>query len=162
MTLDMLLGWGWMVPVAVLFPNVLWAVLPGAAWPASRTTATQPWTRWVEFVECVGRAAVFILPVFYRFKLGTPASVVAVLAMLLALAFYYVGWIRYFTRGREPELLYKRLLGVPLPLAVSPVVYFLAASVALEPSPLAVAAVVFGAAHVAIGSSEYRRLVAGG
>jgi hypothetical protein len=44
--------------------------------------------------------------------------------MLLALAFYYTGWVRYFTRGRTPALLYKPLLGIPLPLAVSPVDYF--------------------------------------
>jgi len=163
MTLDLLRGLGWAVPVAVLLPNALWLVLPSAAAPPARppTTALPSWTRWAEPVEWVGRAAVFILPVFSRFKLGTAASVVALWAMVLALAFYYTGWARYFTRGRTPVLLFKPLLGVPLPLAVSPVAYLLAASVALWSTPLGVAAVVFGAAHVAISLFEYRRLVSG-
>ena len=156
--LDMLCGLGWLVPVAVLLPNVLWAVLSGAERPPSPTTPLPPWTRLVEPVELVGRAAVFILPVFYRFKSGTTTSVAGLAVMLIALAFYYLGWGRYFTRGRDPVLLYKSLLGVPLPLAVSPVVFFIAASVVLESAPLAIASVAFGAAHVAIGLAERRRL----
>jgi hypothetical protein len=57
-------------------------------------------------------------------------------------------------------LLCKPLLGIPLPLSLSPVGYFLAASLALGSMPLAVAAVVFGAPHVAIGWSDYRVLAA--
>ncbi len=158
--LDTLRGLGWLVPVAVLAPNALWVALPGAAGLAPPAIPAPPWTRWVAPVEWVGRAAVFILPVLYRLEAGTMASVAALWVMSLALAFYYLGWLRYFTRGRERALLHGRLLGVPLPLTVSPVAYFLAASVALAPRPLAVAAVVFGAAHIAISWSEHARLVA--
>jgi hypothetical protein len=101
-----------------------------------------------------------MIPVFCRLRLAT-ASMLAGEVMLLALAFYYTGWARYFTRGRTPVLLFKPLFGVPLPLAVSPVVYFLAASVPLRSLPLAASAVVFGVAHVAISLSEYVRLVSG-
>jgi hypothetical protein len=158
MTLDLLRGLGWLVPVAVLVPNVLWALLPGASRAAPRTTALPQWVRWVEPVEWVGRMAVFILPVLCHFKLGTMTSVVALWAMLLTLLFYYLGWLRYFSHGREPVQLYRRLLGVPLPLAVSPVVYFLAASLVLRSRLLAIAAVVFGAAHVTVGWAEYECL----
>jgi hypothetical protein len=112
MVLDTLRGLGWTVPLAVLVPNVLWAVLPGAP-SAPPTTALPSWTRWAEPVEWVGRAAVFILPVFSRFKLGTAASVVALWAMVPALTFYYTGWARYFTRGRTPVLLFKPLCPWP-------------------------------------------------
>ncbi len=162
MTLDLLRGLGWAVPVAVLLPNALWLVLPSAAAPPARPPTTPPsWARRGEPVEWVGRAAVFIIPVFCRFSLGSTAGMLALAAMLLSLAFYYTGWARYFTRGRTPVLLFKPLFGVPLPLAVSPVVYFLAASVALRSVPLAVSAVAFGVAHVAISLFEYRRLVSG-
>jgi len=158
MTLEVLRGLGWTVPVAVLLPNALWVVLPGAAPPTSPPTAPPSWLRWVQPVEWVGRAAVFLLPVFYRFELDTTPGVVALDTMLLALAFYYTAWARYFTRGRNPVLLYKPLVGVPLPLAVSPAVYFVAASIPLRSVPLAVAAVVFGAAHVAISKFECERM----
>ena len=95
---------------------------------------------------------------FYRFSLRTTAGRLALGVMLLALAFYYTGWARYFTTGRNFALLYKPLVGIPLPLAVSPVVYFLAASVALRSVPLAIAAVVFGTAHVAVSRFECERM----
>lgn len=79
--------------------------------------------------------------------------------MLLALAFYYMAWGRFYTRGRTPVLLYRPLFGVPLPLALSPVVLFLAAAVPLRALPLAVGAIVFGVAHVALSGFEYERLV---
>jgi hypothetical protein len=122
--LDALRGWGWTVPVAVLLPNALWVILPSGAPPAPPTTAPPSWVRWVQPVEWAGRAAVLIIPVFYRLSLGSTACMLALTAMLLALAFYYTAWVRYFTRGRNSALLYKPLVGVPLPLAVSPAVYF--------------------------------------
>jgi hypothetical protein len=161
MTLNLLRGLGWTVPAAVLVPNALWAALPGAATPAPPAAAPASWVRWVVPVEWVGRVAVFVLPAFYRFSLGTVGGRLALGVMLLALAFYYTGWARCFTRGRNPVLLYKPLFGVPLPLAVSPVVYFLAASVALRSMPLAVGAVVFGSAHIAISAFNYERLLVG-
>jgi len=156
--MDLFRGLGWMVPVAVLLPNIVWAVLPAGASPATPKPVPPHWVRWVEVVEWVGRMAVLVLPVFSQFRLGTAASVLAGEVMFLALAFYYTGWARYFTRGRTAVLLYKPLFGVPLPMAVSPAVYFLAASAPLRSVPLAVAAVVFGAAHVAVGRFEYESL----
>jgi hypothetical protein len=107
-------------------------------------------------VEWVGRAAVLFLPTLYRFEAG--GNDIARWSMVAALAFYYLGWLRYFVGGRKARLLYAPLLQVPVPLAVSPVVFFLAASVALQAWPLAIAAVVFGAAHVALAWTEHRRL----
>lgn len=99
-----------------------------------------------------------ILPVFSRFELEKTASRAGLAAMLLALGLYYAAWARYFTR-RDPLLLYEPLCGVPLPLAVSPVICLLAASIPLRSAPLAVAAVVFGVAHIAISWAEYGRLI---
>ena len=127
-------------------------ILRGLGW-TSRLPPSR--VRWVQPVEWAGRAAVFILP----FRLGAAASMLAGEVMLVALAFYYTGWARYFTRGRTPELLYMPLFGMPLPLAVSPVVYFLAASAPMRSVPLAVAAVVFGVAHVAISRFEFERIL---
>jgi hypothetical protein len=135
-------------------PNALWAALPGAASPASVTITPPSWVRWAQPVEWVGRAAVVIIPVFCRFRLATVASMLAGEVMLLALAFYYTGWTRYFTGGRTPVLLYEPLFRVLLPLAVRPVVFFLAAALVMGSVPLAAADVVFGTAHLAIAGSS--------
>ena len=101
--LDRVLGLGWLVPVAVLLPNVLWVVLPAAAPPPRAAPSRPPWTNWVAPVEWVGRAAVFILPALYRFEAGS--NDIARWSMGAALAFYYLGWLRYFVGGRKAQLL---------------------------------------------------------
>jgi hypothetical protein len=159
MALDMLRGLGWTVPVGVLLPNILWAILPGPASPEPPTTIQPPWLQWLRPVEWLGRAAVLALPLFYEFKLVGAVDMLAGCLMLLALAFYYIAWVRFFMRGRTPLLLYQPLLGVPLPLALSPVVFFLAAAVSLHAVPLAIATILFGVAHVAVSGFEYERLV---
>ena len=78
--------------------------------------------------------------------------------MGLALAFYYAGWLRFFLRGRDYALLFRPMLGIPVPMAVSPILYFLLSSVVLGSVYQAVAAAVLGIGHIAITAREYRRL----
>jgi len=52
------------------------------------------------------------------------------------------------------------LLGLPIPLAISPVLYFAAASVLLRSWPLALATALLGVAHIPISYRDYRRIVA--
>jgi len=149
---------GWAVPVAVAIPNVLWAVFPlRERQPVLAATSGPVVPKWVEWVERAGQVSVFVLPFLYRFDLVSPASLVALGLMGFSLAFYYLGWLRYFLGGRRPEMLYRSLLGVPLPLSVSPVVFFLASSFVLRSVPFAIASVVFGVAHVVVGRAAHGR-----
>jgi hypothetical protein len=152
---------GWVVPVAVAIPNVVWAVFPARErQPVHAATSGPVAPKWVEWVERVGQVSVFVLPFLYRFDLVSPASLVALGLMGLALAFYYLGWLRYFLCGRRPEMLYRSLLGVPLPLSVSPVAFFLASSFVLRSVPLAIASLAFGGAHVVVSRTAHGRLSA--
>jgi hypothetical protein len=78
-------------------------------------------------LEWVRRITTLVIPFFYRMEVQSTRQVVALAVMLLALLLYYACWVRYFVRGRLYALLFEPFLGVPLPLAISPIVYFLAA-----------------------------------
>jgi hypothetical protein len=102
-------------------------------------------------------AGALALPIFHPIHADTRPSRVALVVMFVALALYYLGWVRYFAHGRRPALLYEPLFEVPLPLAVAPIALLLAASVAQRSIWLGAAAATFGAAHLALTSQEWRR-----
>jgi len=69
---------------------------------------------------------------------------------VLALFVYYLGWVRYFRRGRLPALLYRPFAGIPVPLAITPVAYFLACSGLTRSPALALITLAFGVAHISL------------
>ena len=109
-------------------------------------------------VERAGQISSFVLPLFFSLSfVGT--MVVAAWAVLgLSLALYYAGWIRYFSLGRDYALLFKPLIGIPVPMAVSPVLLFLVSSLVLGSVWQAIAAIVLGIGHITITAQEQRRL----
>ena len=85
-------------------------------------------------------------------------EIASLAGMILALSFYYINWGRYALQGRTFRLLFQPCLGIPLPLAISPVVYFLLASVLFHSWYLLLAAVVLGIGHIYVSSLEWRGL----
>jgi hypothetical protein len=100
--------------------------------------------------ERIGQVGSWIIPFFYQLTLSSVIDAVALAIMLGALALYYAGWIRYLVLRREEELLYSSLLGIPLPMAVMPVIYFLSASVLLGSIWLMLATVMLGVGHISV------------
>ena len=99
-------------------------------------------------LEGVGRIGVFSVPLFLSLSVSTPADDLALCVAVAALAFYYLVWARYFLQGRTAALLYRQIAGIPVPLAVSPVVFLLACSVLTRSLLLAFVTVAFGSAHI--------------
>lgn len=99
-----------------------------------------------------------VVPCFLRVEIAGPWDWGGVGVMGLALAIYYGAWARYFLKGRRYELLYQPLFALPIPLAVSPVVFFIAASAVLNSMALAVLAALFGGPHIYLSYRESRRV----
>jgi len=108
--------------------------------------------------ERLGQPAVLIIPVFHSLQVRTPVEIAALGAMLAALLFYYAGWLRFFSARREYRRLFAPLLGVPVPMAVAPVVYFALTAVVLHSPYQLLAAAVFGVGHIPISWSTRKRL----
>lgn len=144
---------GWMIPVLVLFPSLLLMRFPPTGKPAGRSGVN----RWLALMERLGQAGVFVIPCFYRLRVEDAIAWAGLLAMGLALAVYYLAWLRYFRLGRKYGLLFAPLWGIPLPLAVMPVVYFSAAAAVVRSWYLAPATLVFAIGHLAVSEHERRR-----
>ncbi len=141
---------GALVSVLLLLPNVLWMILPPRDQPTPGAAAVEPSWRALEIVEWVGRIAALVIPFFYRIAVREPWQNVALAVVVLALLFYYAGWARYLLGGRCHALLFAPLAGVPVPLAISPIVYLLGAAALLGSWPLALATAILGVAHIPI------------
>jgi hypothetical protein len=142
------------IPLVVFAPYALWLLLPSAIKTSGEKNKTPIlWT----FLENVGRVCVTIVPVFYPIVLDGEFSRVCVNGMLFLAVFYFAGWYRYFRSGREHAFLYLPMWKIPIPLAISPVLYFLLSAGLLQSIPMLVAALLLGFGHIPISYQAYQR-----
>ena len=134
---------GALIPVLLMLPNVAWMLSPKAN-EGKKVSVPLVLT----IVENVGRIAIMILPFFYLLDLEKEYSIPIIIGMGLALAIYYITWIRYFVGGRSAVLLKTSLLSLPLPLAVAPVIFLVISSYLMSSWVMLVASILFGAAHI--------------
>lgn len=145
---------GWWVTFALLAPNALVAFMPPRAVP-SRVSRGKHF-RAFELLERFGQAACFITPIFLGSRaLGSAPGAFAVMAFVLV--FYYSLWLRYALGGRRYAALFEPVFGIPVPMAVAPVIYFAAAAVAFVSAPLFIASLVLAVGHLYV-SVESRKL----
>jgi hypothetical protein len=149
---------GGVISLAILLPNLLYLVRPPAGAPAEAPRESRL-PKGMEAVERLGQAGCFLLPFFYPLPALREASIDALALLLMALTFYYAGWLRYALKGSRSILLYAPLLGVPLPMAIAPVVYFAAAAILLSSWPLAAATALLAVGHLSVSQRAYRRLI---
>ena len=145
---------GWLIPLLVLLPNVLLVRFP----PADKPQDVSGVNRWLAVLERLGQAGVFVIPCFYRLRIQGTMAAVSLVVMALALVCYYLGWLRYVQQGQRYALLFAPLWGIPLPMAVMPVIYFGAAATLVWSWPLAVATLVFAIGHFAVSEHELRKI----
>lgn len=133
------------VPAVVLLQNLGFIV-----WPPEPTSDLHvPQDRMIfRAAEGIGRIGVTILPLFSVIRVEGSLEWFALVLMLLSLGFYGVGWIRYFLGDRQYSILYAPLMGVPVPMAVMPILYFVSASLVLHSIPLMVCSLIFGIGHI--------------
>lgn len=150
---------GLIITLLILWPNLLWLFFPPKDAPGK--AQEQGDGRFLVILEWIGRLGVFVIPVFYAIEVESMVQGISLGIMAVALLVYYSGWARYFYRGRLYTLLFAPLMALPVPLAISPVLYFAAASVLLASWPLALATALLGATHIPISYRSYRALSGG-
>jgi len=129
-----------------MLPNIAYAIWPprgGEAPPARKYPL-------LEGVEQASRT--FYLLALTLLVSSTPRDMSSPWLYLgiVFLALYFVVWLRYFVGGRDPLLLGTSFLGIPVPLAVFPVLYFLCAALWLHNPVAAGCMLVFGIAHITV------------
>ena len=88
------------------------------------------------------------VPVFLAIHIESRFDETCLVVAGLALSIYYAGWIRYFAGKRVGGLLFQKLGFIPVPLACTPALYFLAFSVLTRSIVFGVITALFGFAHV--------------
>ena len=79
-------------------------------------------------IEKTGQMGIFIIPIFYKIDLADPLNRTALFPMIFSWLVYYGCWLRYFIKKRNYYLLFKPLGGIPIPMAVFPILYMLFAA----------------------------------
>ena len=141
---------GAVIPVLLMLPNVAWMLFP-----VPDDAHRPPVPAALGIAENVGRGAVLILPFFYSLNLLRQFSMLALAAMTLALAVYYVAWGRYFANGRSEAFLSARLVGIPSPLALAPIALFALSSYLMGSWLMLGASLYFGVLHLWVSSVSH-------
>lgn len=147
---------GGIITLLVLLPNLIMLIRPPVGVPPNRDKKDSL-MKIMEVIERIGQAGSFLIPFFYPLPALRATSVDALVVMGLALVIYYISWARYALKGHRFVLLYAPLFHIPLPMAISPVVYFAAAAIFLQAVPLAIAAGLLAIGHLYVSYSEWKR-----
>ncbi len=149
---------GWLITLAIALPNLLWVIFPPRSKPVRPTSPPGQVTRLMEIVDRIGQASVLVIPFYYNLKIETTVDMLLFAVLLSTLGVYYAGWVRYMIKGRDLVWYYRSLWGLPIPMHILPVIYFLAASGLLHSIPLAIATILFGIGHIYMGQIGFKRL----
>jgi hypothetical protein len=142
------------IPFMVLLPALILIKTPPRNTPAGKSGGSALHAA----AETAGRLGSFIIPLFFAIRVNEPYEILSLAGMIVSLGFYYSGWIRYWTKGREYKLLFSPMLGIPVPLAVSPCVYFGFSSVVLHSPVFFICGVIFAWGHITSSMLTYRSL----
>lgn len=140
------------IPFIIILPNVVFSILN---FNNLATSKNETKLNFLTMIERIGQISVFTIPVIYPLRIKDIVDVVALYGMIFMVIFYYVGWIRYFFHQREYKFLFLPLFRIPVPMAISPVFYFLFASLILHSLILFIATLIFGISHIIISLQEY-------
>jgi hypothetical protein len=147
-----------LIPLLIFLPNLVLIIAPPAKDSLPEKISKSISYIIVEAIEWISRLSVLILPFFNKVYLGGGIENWCLGIMIIAMSIYYLVWARYILSGRDYRLLYASIWKVPLPLAISPFIYFLGASFILHSMSMLLMAIIFGAAHIYISGLERDRL----
>ena len=149
---------GGIIAFAVLLPNLIVIYFPPKSKPAIILDRGSGLAHVIIVFERIGQIGSFTLPFFYRLKWSTMVDTAAIIIMVCALIIYNAGWTRYLVKGRSEVLFYKSMLGIPLPMAILPVIYFISASVLLGSYWLMMSSILLGIGHITISTQNFRSI----
>ena len=134
---------GAIIPVLLMLPNLAWMLFYSLDAGAKSDIPVA-----LSSAENVARSAALVLPFFHSLNKKSVWSTVVWVGMAGALAAYYLAWGRFFMGDGSVALLSAPLMGIPWPLALSPIAVLLLASYLMNSWWMFSAALAFGVSHV--------------
>lgn len=136
----------------ILLPNILSGIIQPVNIPSQSERPS--WWMVIIALEWIGRIGILVLPLFWEISFDKSRIVFLVLSGLM-LAIYYFGWIRFFMNGREFSLLFDSLFGIPVPLAVSPILSIFFLGINQKSWPVVAASVIMALGHIPESIQNY-------
>jgi hypothetical protein len=149
----MFFSYNLLIPLVILLPNLLFVLLP----PLTMPVLEKEKASWL-VLERIGQAGVFLVPLFHMVYLDTVTKQAAFALIIMALTVYYFCWWRFFRHKRQYSWLFQPLGIIPIPMAVMPLIYFLASAIIMESLVMFLAAVCLGLGHLPISCKTYRQI----
>lgn len=143
------------VPLSVLLPNIIYFLTMPKDQPSPSGPADQK-IKILTVFERIGQAGIFIAPLFFEMRVNTSLSIPVILGMSALLLLYYICWIRYFLNQRKYRYLYSSFWIIPIPLALSPIFFYLLASVLMQSVLLLLFTIILSIGHIPISWREYK------
>jgi hypothetical protein len=148
---------GWIVTLLLLLPNAFFLLLTPRNVPPETDGRRQFKVQVFETIERLGQIGSFVLPCFYSFRTLSVWDQISLGLFCVLMGFYYAGWVRYVKEGRQFQWLFAPMLGIPLPMAIAPVLAVLVAAINFHSWPLALAALILGTGHIPVSQLEWMR-----
>jgi hypothetical protein len=147
---------GGFIALLVLLPNTLMVFFHPTDRPVGNLS-TLKLVKWLEMVERIGQVSCFILPIFYSVHFSSSLERITLILGVLFLLVYYFCWGRYIYYKNGFSWLFAPLLGIPLPMAIAPILVFLCAAINFQSIWLGIAVCVLALGHIPVSWFEYKR-----
>ena len=144
------------IPILMLFPNFLCFLFPPINTPPLKDK-NEPLILLI--LENIGSIGVTVIPLLYPILLNNNASYFYLTCLFLLLFFYYACWLRFFIFARNYATLFLPMGHIPIPMAVSPVLFFLVSAAILHSFPMFVAAILLASGHLPLSYRNYQRII---
>lgn len=147
---------GFIFPLIIFAPNLLFILFPPKEVPLQ--SEERGILKVMTSLERLGQASVLIIPFFYSIHILTSIQIVGFCVSIIVTALYYVGWLRYLLGGRHFSLLFAPMIGIPIPMAICPIVSFFASCMVLGSWPLFIGTLSLAVGHLYISYHTYLQI----
>ncbi|WNS43634.1 hypothetical protein [Paenibacillus sp. MMS20-IR301] len=145
---------GFIVPLLVLLPNLLFIFFQ----PRNAPESVPPTPLIFTSLERAGQISCFMMPILFGRELAGQSLGLSAAGMAVCLLVYYGCWVRYYRSGRKFSALFSPWLGIPVPMALFPAIYFLLLGFWLQSWLFIIPALLFAIGHLVNSWSIYNRI----
>jgi len=158
-TIERILQSGGWVTIIVLLPNLFALIYPPLD-SDNKKDIHKEHTKYriMEILERVGQISSFVLPFLYTIDGSMLLNrKFIVIGMMICILVYYFCWIRFLVE-RKREYFYKKILIIPLPMALTPILYFVMSALLFESKYLLVGSILLAVGHIYISNYDYQEI----
>ena len=128
----------------ILLPNLLFVLYP----PVNKPEDIPEENKWISLLEHGGQILFFIVFLFLPVTPLANRNPMLAFFMIFCTVIYYALWIRYMTKKQAFSALFETVLGIPIPMALFPILAFTFGILWLQTWPALIPLAFFTIGHI--------------